>query len=125
MKFNAFGLDIIGRDLTWTSLTIDVDGRILFIPQECYGDLGLAYECTVHKSQGSEYDYLLVVLQKESLPIMTKNLLYTAVTRGKEKVVILYEDGILQKTVAGDRKEKERNSFLIQRIKAECAKLAR
>lgn len=113
------------RDLTWTSLTIDVDGRILFIPQECYGDIGLAYECTVHKSQGSEYDYLLVVLQKESLPIMTKNLLYTAVTRGKEKVVILYEDGILQKTVAGDRKEKERNSFLIQRIKAECAKLAR
>lgn len=87
-----------------------------------FGDMALAYECTVHKSQGSEYEYLIVVLQQEAKGMMNRNLLYTAVTRAKKKIVVIYEGATLQKAIE-EKTMTERNSHLVERIKDGFAKL--
>jgi exodeoxyribonuclease V alpha subunit len=48
----------------------------------------ICYAMTVHKSQGSEYENLLVILPGESSPLLTRELVYTAVTRAKKSLVI-------------------------------------
>ena len=61
------------------------------IPREDIQDISLAYAITVHKSQGSEYEHVLVVLPKYPDKLLFNNILYTAVTRAK-KVTIFSED---------------------------------
>ena len=58
-------------------------------------DLELAYAVTVHKAQGSEYDYVGLLLPETSLPLLTRELLYTALTRSRKSVVILGEKDLL------------------------------
>lgn len=91
------------------------------LPKELYGDMELAYNCTVHKSQGSEYDYLLIVLQEECKGMLDRNLFYTAVTRGKKKVVVLYEGDTLKTAISTERKA-QRHSLLVDRIHREFQK---
>ena len=62
-------------------------------------DYETAYATTVHKSQGSEFDEVLFVLPEKVVPILTKELFYTAVTRAREKVSIWGSRKIIQKTV--------------------------
>lgn len=61
------------------------------------------YECafamTVHKSQGSEFDRVLLVLPDRDTPVLTRELLYTAITRAKTSVEILSSDNIFLGTV--------------------------
>jgi exodeoxyribonuclease V alpha subunit len=59
-------------------------------------DLELSYATTVHKAQGSEYDHVGLVLPETDLPLLTRELLYTALTRSRRSVVILGEKGLLQ-----------------------------
>jgi exodeoxyribonuclease V alpha subunit len=59
-------------------------------------DLELSYAITVHKAQGSEYDHVGLVLPESDLPLLTRELLYTALTRSRRSVVILGEKGLLQ-----------------------------
>ena len=49
----------------------------------------MAYATTIHKSQGSEYPAIVVVLHTQHYPMLQRNLLYTGVTRGKKLVVLL------------------------------------
>ena len=55
------------------------------------GDLALAYAISIHKSQGSEYPVVVVPLLKAHFMMLQRNLLYTAITRGKKKVLIVGE----------------------------------
>jgi exodeoxyribonuclease V alpha subunit len=52
-------------------------------------DLTLSYACTIHKSQGSEYDTVIIPVVTQHYIMLARNLLYTAITRGKKKVVII------------------------------------
>ena len=65
------------------------------------------YAMTVHKSQGSEYDSVLVILPEKEMPLLTKQLLYTAVTRAKKEVRIAAKESVLGYTL---QKSAERNS---------------
>lgn len=58
----------------------------------------LAYAITVHKSQGSEYKLLVFLLHRSQQFMINKNLLYTAVTRAKEKLIILGDYGLLERS---------------------------
>ena len=58
-------------------------------------DLELAYAVTVHKAQGSEYDYVGLILPETDLPLLTRELLYTALTRSRKSVTILGEKDLL------------------------------
>lgn len=63
------------------------------------GDLTLAYACSIHKSQGSEYPAVVIALLKQHYIMLNRNLLYTAITRGKKLVVVVGSRGALRRAV--------------------------
>lgn len=70
-------------------VVVDFDGRVVSYEGEAVDDLVLAYACTVHKSQGSEYPAVVVPVLTEHWVMLQRNLLYTAITRGKRLVVLV------------------------------------
>jgi exodeoxyribonuclease V alpha subunit len=64
-------------------------------------ELVLAYATTIHKSQGSEYPAVVIPLTTQHYPMLQRNLLYTAVTRGKRLVVIVGQKKALAIAVKG------------------------
>ena len=76
----------------------------------CMDDIELGYSVTVHKSQGSEYSTVIVTLPKVS-PFITRRMLYTALSRGKKKVIVYSTPLTLYKT-ALNKKDENRNTFI-------------
>lgn len=66
----------------------------------------LAYAMTIHKSQGNEYDVVVIVMSKEHSYMLNRESLYTAVTRAKKAVIIVGEDDGVSKAVSTPRKER-------------------
>lgn len=64
-------------------LCVDFDGRIVEYSKSQLGDLELAYAITIHKSMGSEYETVIIPILMAHRILLTKNLIYTAVTRAK------------------------------------------
>jgi len=73
------------------SITADFDGEAHVFERGDLGDLALAYAISIHKSQGSEYPIVVVPLLKAHFMMLQRNLLYTAITRGRKKVFIVGE----------------------------------
>ena len=71
------------------AMVVRFDGRDVAFEASDLDDLVLAYACTVHKSQGSEYPAVVIPLLTTHFVMLSKNLLYTAVTRGKRLVVLV------------------------------------
>lgn len=65
------------------------DGKICTYPKSELSQLTLAYAITIHKSQGSEFDAVVIPLVSGAPVIITRNLLYTAITRAKKVVVLV------------------------------------
>ena len=80
-------------------LHINVNGNILDVKREEMQDVQLAYAVTIHKSQGSEYNTVIIVLPEKPRNMLTKNILYTAITRAKEKVVLITTQKAIEKAV--------------------------
>jgi len=70
-------------------LLVDYDGRIVEYDILELDELTLAYTISVHKSQGSEYSAVIIALTTAHFPLLQRNLLYTAMTRGKRLVIIV------------------------------------
>jgi exodeoxyribonuclease V alpha subunit len=83
-------------------------------------ELRLAYAASVHKSQGSEYPAVIVVLLKSHFVMLSRNLLYTAVTRAKKLCVLVTDDRALRIALSETRKE-ERRTRLVSGIQAALA----
>lgn len=79
--------------------------------------LDLAYALTVHKSQGSEYDLILMPSCKEHEGMLTRKLVYTAWTRAKKHVVLIGDIRCMQEAAKNNREEK-RNTLLAKRMQA-------
>jgi exodeoxyribonuclease V alpha subunit len=78
----------------------------------------LGYAMTVHKAQGSEFDAVAIVLPERPVAVLTRELLYTAVSRSRTSVVIVGDESILREAVAT---RVERFSGLSDRIKSALA----
>jgi exodeoxyribonuclease V alpha subunit len=78
-------------------------------------DMALAYACTIHKAQGSEYPAVVVPLLTTHFIMLTRNLLYTAVTRGKRLVVLVADPRALELALS-DRRRDERRTHLAARL---------
>lgn len=76
------------------------DGRICLYTRPDLPDLSLSYAITIHKSQGSEFDTIIIPAIAGPSIILTRNLIYTAVTRAKRMVVIVGEKQYLKRMVS-------------------------
>jgi exodeoxyribonuclease V alpha subunit len=76
-------------DTVEQEVTVDFDGKPVTYGFDELDELSLAYACTIHKSQGSEYPVVIVVLHSQHYPMLRKNLIYTGITRGKRLVILL------------------------------------
>lgn len=76
------------------------DGRECVYPRTELGELSLAYAVTIHKSQGSEFDVVVIPVIAGTGLILNRNLIYTAVTRAKKMVVLVGETKNLKRMVA-------------------------
>jgi exodeoxyribonuclease V alpha subunit len=99
------------------SLEIDFYGRIVQYPFELTEELQLAYCQTIHKSQGSEYPIVIVVMGYQHWAMLERNLLYTANTRAKKLCLFLASKGAIERAVKNNP-VKNRNTYLAQRIRA-------
>ena len=79
-------------------------------------ELHLAYAMSVHKSQGSEYPVIVMPLVPGHHIMLQRNLLYTAVTRAKERVILLGSKAALNTALANDR-TRRRYSLLAERLR--------
>ncbi|MBF0203615.1 MAG: ATP-dependent RecD-like DNA helicase [Desulfamplus sp.] len=70
-------------------LVVDYDGRLVDYDIMELDELTLAYAVSVHKSQGSEYSAVVIALTTMHYPLLQRNLLYTAMTRGKKLVILV------------------------------------
>ena len=83
-------------------------------PLDVLRDLTPAFAMTVHKAQGSEFDHVAVILPDVDLPLLTRELLYTAMTRARQSVLLLGEEGLLARAVL---RTVERHSGVAARLK--------
>ena len=86
------------------TLMIRFDDRIAEYLFEMAPELELAYAITVHKSQGSEFDAVVMPLASYKSKMHYRNLLYTAVTRAKNMLIILGQEKTIAEMIANDRK---------------------
>ncbi len=82
---------VVAVDAAKSVLEAEFDGARHTFQRGELGDLALAYAISIHKSQGSEYPVVVVPLLKAHFMMLQRNLLYTAVTRGKKKVLLVGE----------------------------------
>lgn len=101
-------------------LQVDFDGRVLTYDPGEREELTLAYAVTVHKAQGSEFPAVLLVLTTHHYMMLQRNLLYTALTRGRRLVVILGTKRALGMAIRNDRPIR-RFTNLAQTLKASLA----
>ena len=80
------------------------------------GLISLAYALTIHKSQGSEYATVIIPILMRYYHMLKRNLIYTAITRAKQKVILIGEKRALMAGIHQNDSSK-RNSFLAERIK--------
>ena len=76
-------------DPTDRSLVVTFDGRPVKYDAGDLDELVLAYATTIHKSQGSEYPAVIVLIHTQHYVMLQRNLLYTAITRGKKLVLLI------------------------------------
>ena len=95
--------------------SVEMDGEVIEYDQEDFEDLDLAYATTIHKSQGSEYDVVIMPISVQHYIFLQRNMIYTAITRAKKKVVLIGTPRALAIAV-NNNKTRERNSKLNERI---------
>ncbi len=100
-----------------STLTADFDGESHDFERGEFNNLGLAYAISIHKSQGSEYPVVVIPLMKAHFMMLQRNLLYTAITRGKKKVYVVGEPAAYGMAVR-NHEAKVRSTHLKQKIGA-------
>jgi exodeoxyribonuclease V alpha subunit len=122
---NNYDLDVfngdIGRvrsvDAEERALVVVFDGRHVTVAEDDLEDLVPAYACTIHKSQGSEYPAVVIGLHTQHYVMLQRNLLYTAITRGRRLVVVVGSRAALERAVRNST-VRHRHSLLAHRLRS-------
>ncbi|MFR8405002.1 MAG: AAA family ATPase, partial [Monoglobus pectinilyticus] len=93
---------IIDIDSRAQKMTIQFDDKIVVYDFLLLDEIELAYAITVHKSQGSEFDAVVMPMFETHRLLMTRNLFYTAITRAKSLVVLVGQEGVMAQYVNND-----------------------
>ncbi|MBQ6143650.1 MAG: ATP-dependent RecD-like DNA helicase [Clostridia bacterium] len=97
------------------TLEINFDSRILKYEIGELEEITLAYACTIHKSQGSEYPIVIIPMTTSHFIMLKRNLLYTGVTRGKKVCILVGNKYAISKAISNNESEK-RYTLLEQRL---------
>ena len=106
---------LAGIDLEQERAEVDYDGRKVPYDFVELDELSLAYAISVHKSQGSEYPAVVIPLLTQHYVMLQRNLLYTALSRGKQLVVMVGTAKALNVALKNDR-PRQRRSMLARRL---------
>ena len=96
-------------------MTVEFDRQHHIFDRSEMGDLGLAYAISIHKSQGSEYPVVIIPLLKQHYMMLQRNLLYTAVTRGRKQVILVGDPAAYAMAVSNFT-TKERHTNLKEKV---------
>ena len=96
------------------TMQIEFDDSIVLYNQSDLDNINLAYVISIHKSQGSEYKIVFMPIIRSYLHMLKKELIYTAITRSKEYLLILGDMSLL--TFASNQLEDKRKTYLIKHL---------
>ena len=91
------------RSIEGDVTTVDFDGKVVEYSPDMLGELEPAFAVTVHKSQGSEYRAVILAALDGAPMLMTRGVLYTAITRAKNLFIVVGDDQTVAQMVANDR----------------------
>ena len=123
---NNYDLDVFNGDVGRIAHTIGgehpgirvrFETRSVDYRESDLGDLTLAYACSVHKSQGSEYPCVILPLHSQHFIMLQRNLIYTALTRGRQLVVIVGSSDALRQGIMNNR-QRARYSLLAEFVRS-------
>jgi len=96
-------------------LTIQFDGNEIVYPRNEWYKIRLAYAMSIHKSQGSEFPVVILPITNQSHRMLQRNLIYTAITRSKSKLILLGEYSAFD--FATKNTGTARKTYLVERFK--------
>ncbi|HEV2846551.1 MAG TPA: AAA family ATPase, partial [Thermoanaerobaculia bacterium] len=108
---------VTGIDEVDQIVTVTIDGREVAYDYGSIDELTLAYACSIHKSQGSEYPCVVIPLHTTHYVMLQRNLLYTALTRAKRLAILVGEERALRIAI-GNRRVRPRFTRLAERLAA-------
>ncbi len=103
---------------TARSLTVDFDGEVVTYAYEDLEQLSLAYAVTIHKSQGSEFKAVVMIMGRAHWVMLQRNLLYTGITRARERLFLAGQPDAIQKAVENNPAV-ARNTLLAEALREE------
>jgi len=120
---NNYDKDVFNGDMGFVrakkvakdELEVEFDGRTLAYSPAEQNELLHAYAVTVHKSQGSEFPCVIVPMHMSHYTLLQRNLLYTAITRGKQLVIVIGQGKAVTRAIGNDR-VMARNTMLAKRL---------
>ncbi|MBI5141134.1 MAG: ATP-dependent RecD-like DNA helicase [Nitrospirae bacterium] len=110
-------------DFEEAAARIDFDGTIVEYEFSELDDLALAYACSVHKAQGSEYPVVVIPIHTQHYVMLQRNLVYTALTRARKAAVFVGTRKAMAIALRND-KVRKRYSRLGERLQVEAKRLA-
>ena len=104
--FNGDVGKILEIDPSGELLVVNFDDRIATYTLEMLGEIDLAYAMTVHKAQGSEYRCVVLAAMPAAPSLMVRGVLYTALTRARELLIVVGDDAAIRAMAANDRQQR-------------------
>jgi exodeoxyribonuclease V alpha subunit len=111
----VMGCEIDGENNA--TLLIQTGKKDVILDRSYWSNLDLAYAMTIHKSQGSEYDVVVIPMTNSHYMMLKRNLLYTAITRAKKLCIIIGTKRALQRAI-NTLDGTSRQTGLLSRIRA-------
>jgi len=95
-------------------ILVNYSGILVFYEFDDLNDITLAYAFSVHKAQGSEYKVVYFIISRYNIKMLNKKLIYTAISRSKDKLIIISQKNLLKEGIS--KTLKKRNTSLMERL---------
>ena len=114
--FNGDIGEICDIDFSAEQISINFDDRLANYSFDALNELEHAWAMTVHKSQGSEYKAVILVLSPDAKMLLTRGVLYTAVTRAKDLLIMVGDDSIAHGMIDNQRKSRRYSALRLRLV---------